>query len=94
MTIKEIKMVCDAFIEDRELEQKQLKYRLYNQAYLNALMIGSVIGGKTIPSVEEVFPDDTRMTQDEDKRKADIQMSLIKDKLRDFAREANKRRKQ
>ena len=92
MTLKEIRIVVDNFILEKENETKLTKIKLYNQAYLNTLMIGKMIGGKTIPQLEEVFPDLTGINQDKQEEKTDNSWIIIKERMIDFANEANKRR--
>ena len=88
-----MKLVTDNFIENKQNEQKTQKILLYNQAYLNALFIGKMIGGKTIPQLEEVFPDLTGINQEvKEEEKVDNSWIIIKERMIDFANEANKRR--
>ena len=82
-------MVVDEFVETREQEEKIKKAHVYNLAYLNALFVGSVLGGKQIPSYEDVYQE----TAKPEPKKVNMESEILKEKLRDFAREANKRRK-
>ena len=93
MTLKEIRIVVDNFITEKENETKITKIKLYNQAYLNSLFIGKMISGKTIPSLEEIFPDVTGVTQEvKEEKKVDNSWIIVKERMIDFANEANKRR--
>lgn len=83
-------MVVDEFVETREQEEKLKKAHVYNLAYLTALFVGSVLGGKQIPSYEDVYQEPAKP---EPNKKVNMESEILKEKLRDFAREANKRRK-
>ena len=83
-------MVVDEFVETREQEEKLKKAHVYNIAYLTALFVGSVLGGKQIPSYEDVYQETAKP---EPNKKVNMESEILKEKLRDFAREANKRRK-
>jgi len=96
MTIKEIRMVVDAYIEKRKLDDKQLKATIYNQAYLTSMFVGSILGGKSIPQIDKVFPEMTQEPQDENHGKTngvDNSVIIIREKMREFAKHANERRK-
>lgn len=93
MTLKEIKLIIDNYIKTKQDDVKLDKIRTYNQAFLSSLFIGKMLGGKSIPPIEQIFPDVIEMPQEE---KHDNQMDnnliIIKERMIDFANEANKRR--
>ncbi len=86
MTFKEVRMVIDAFIDEKERHQKELKAVLYNNAYLTSSFVGHILSGKKIPNFEEVFKEEQFMLKD-----TEIEDSLLADRMRDFARNANKK---
>ena len=94
MTIKEVKLVVELFVENRQNEQKAEKAHLYNQSYLNALFIGKMLEGKPIPPIEEVFSGVTGEPQDENQKMTmqEKEAIILKERMIDFANEANKRR--
>ena len=86
-------MATDSFIENKQNEQKTQKVILYNQAYLTSLFIGKMLGGKTIPQIGELFPELNQTPQDvKEEEKVDNSWMIIKERMIDFANEANKRR--
>ena len=87
-------MVIDAYIEKRKFEDKQSKITIYNQAYLTSLFVGSVIGGKSIPPIDKVFPELKPEPQEVNQSKTmDRDSIILKERMIDFANEANKRRR-
>ena len=94
MTIKEVKLVVELFIENKKDEQKAEKAHLYNQSYLNALFIGKMLEGKPIPPIEKVFTGVTGEPQEEHHAmtKQEKEAIILKERMIDFANEANKRR--
>ena len=88
MTLKEIKLIIEAFTDIKKQEVEQIKHSTYNNSYLTAFFVGCVLNGRNIPTISEVFPD---IKVEEDK--PDNQVLLIKEQLLDFAEKANKRRK-
>jgi len=92
MTIKDVEIVSNAFIENKEIEVKSIKANTYNQAYLTTLFIGKMLGGKSIPKIEEVFPElSTDVQESPQKEVVDNSWIIIKERMIDFANEANKR---
>lgn len=87
MTLKEIKLIIETFSENRKIEIEQQKHNIYNTSFLTALFVGCVFNGKNIPTISEVFPDTAV-----EETKEDTSVLIIKEKLLDFANEANKRR--
>lgn len=93
MTIKEVQMVAEAYIENRKDEDKILKSTIYNQSYLTAMFVGQMLSGKKVSTFEDIFPDVALNTQGSEKSKAEIEASIIRDKFMDFARKANEQRR-
>ena len=94
MTIKEVQMVCEAFIDEKKYEQRLLKVETYNTAYLSSLFIGLVLSGKTIPKFSTIYPDEddtSNVIEEEDRQR--IEASILQDKMMEFAKNANEQRK-
>lgn len=92
MTIKEVQMVSEAFIDNKRNEDRILKSTIYNQSYLTAMFVGQILGGKKPSSIEDIFPD-LAVEDVQGKSQAEIEASIIRDKFMDFARKANEQRK-
>lgn len=87
-------MVIDAYIEKKKFKDKQTRINIYNQAYLTSMFVGTILGGKPIPQIDNVFPDLKPEPQVENQSKTmDRESIILKEKMIDFANEANKRRK-
>lgn len=81
-------MIIDSYIGKEELKQQQAKVIIYNNAYLTSVFVGHILGGKKIPDYSEIFKDEPKVQTDEA-----IEDSLLADRMRDFARNANKQLK-
>ena len=91
MTISEVQDVVEAYIEKKKNEDKQLKGIIYNNAYLTALFVGQMLGGKHIASFEDIFPDEKN--ENDTMTHQQMQDEILKEKLRDFAKKANQQRR-
>lgn len=94
MTLKEVQLVVKAFMEHQESKQKQIQVEVYNTAYLTSIFVGCILGGKQLPTYNDVFKEGIQEIQVEDPAKELIEASILADKMRDFARNANEQRKQ
>lgn len=90
MTFKEVQMIIDAFINKEKNKQQLVQVVLYNNAYLTSMFVGHVLGGKSIPKYEDIFKEELQQGPNDDS----LEDSILADRLRDFARNANKQRKQ
>lgn len=90
-------MVIQAYSDEKKNENKALKAELYNSAYLTAVFVGKMLAGKSIPQIHEVFPELAQDVQKEQESKpaepVDNSWILIKERMIDFANEANKHKR-
>ena len=82
-------MAIEIYVEEKKRELKSKQRELYDLAYMTSVFVGKVFNGHNIPKIEELFPDEQN---DASEDKVDNSWIIIKEKMIDFANEANKRR--
>lgn len=85
-------MVVKAFMDRKENEQKQSRVEVYNTAYLTSMFVGLILGGKVLPTYEDIYKEGIQVEQ-EGPTRAEIEASIMQDKLQEFAKKANENRK-
>lgn len=91
MTVGEVKLVTEVYIEEKKTESKVFNTRIYNAAYLTASFVGLILNGKQPPTIENVFPDVE--VEPAKTNGVDNEVIKVREQLREFAMNANKRRK-
>ena len=89
MTLKEIL----AYLKAVQEQEKTKRQDLYLQASLTANFVGSIINGKPIPPIHQVFPELYQELAQKERAEQDYKaMMLYKEQMLDFANYHNKRR--
>lgn len=83
MTVGEVNMVINCYVDKLNDEMIQKNHLTYNLAYLTARFVNSSLSGHHIPTYEEVF--------EPDKKGEDNSWIYYKEKLIDYQEEWNKR---
>lgn len=83
-------MAIDVHVEIKNKETKSKQNLIYDLAYMTAVFVGKVFNGSTLPKIEEIFPEEQK---EEPEEVIDNSWIIIKERMIDFANEANKRRK-
>ena len=89
MTVGEVKLVTETYIENKKQEVRMNNIKVYNTAYLTSTFVGLILDGKKLPKINTVFPD----TEEEKTDGVDNEVILVREKLKEFARNANKQRR-
>ena len=82
-------MAIEIYVERKKRDLKSKQRELYDLAYMTSIFVGKVFNGHTLPKIEDIFPDEQETPQEE---KIDNSWVIIKERMIDFAQEANKRR--
>lgn len=90
MTIGEVKLVTETYLENKKQEMKMNNIRIYNIAYLTSTFVGLILDGKKPPKINTIFPD----TEEDAKTDGvDNEVILVRERLKEFAMNANKQRR-
>lgn len=90
MTLKEL----NQFIEAIQEKEKINRLNAYLQASLTANFVGCILGGKQIPPIHQVFPENYQELAQKEQEEQDYKaMMLYKEQMLDYAMAVNKRNK-
>lgn len=78
-------MQIETYQEMKQHEAKEKSAEIYQNAMLISSFVGCVLSGKSIPTYEDIF-------EKQEQEQIDRNTILIKERLLDFAQEANRRR--
>ena len=82
MSIKDLRLVTDAYVERIKIDVKNRQAMDYELAVMIAGFVGASLSGKKIPSYDELFSEPN----------VDNDIIRIREQFKDFAAMANKKR--
>ena len=94
LTIREIRAILNDYVEKEQIRAKEITATSYNIAQLTAAFVGSVIAGKQIPKIEELYPSFASDKPEEPKMSEEEKQAIIMgEKLKEFAKKHNEQRR-